>query len=346
MGNLNSKQSIEKKLKEAAADNNVVIYSKNHKSTDSLSNVQPNVETQLISQQEPVLENSDQYLNLDSCIQRLLDCRNSKVVKNICLKQNEIFAICMATREVLLEQPILLELNPSVNVVGDIHGQYGDLLRIFDLLGYPPTSNYLFLGDYVDRGKQSLETILLLFCYKIKFRDNFFILRGNHECYSVNRVYGFYDECKRRSSLKVWRCFGDVFNCLPVAAIIAGKIFCVHGGLSPDLNSMEDIRNLTRPRDVPDSGLLNDLLWSDPSEHAIDWEESERGVSYCFGKTCVDAFLKKFDLDLVCRAHMVVEEDNKGAIMTVDEDLLCSFEILQPQFGQFGHRKPVKPRIL
>ncbi|KAJ3221025.1 hypothetical protein HK099_003831 [Clydaea vesicula] len=308
MGNLNSKQSIEKKLKEAAADNNVVIYSKNHKSTDSLSNVQPNVETQLISQQEPVLENSDQYLNLDSCIQRLLDCRNSKVVKNICLKQNEIFgifiqkliafliiAICMATREVLLEQPILLELNPSVNVVGDIHGQYGDLLRIFDLLGYPPTSNYLFLGDYVDRGKQSLETILLLFCYKIKFRDNFFILRGNHECYSVNRVYGFYDECKRRSSLKVWRCFGDVFNCLPVAAIIAGKIFCVHGiisvvisqfkfflgGLSPDLNSMEDIRNLTRPRDVPDSGLLNDLLWSDPSEHAIDWEESERGVSYC-----------------------------------------------------------------
>jgi serine/threonine-protein phosphatase PP1 catalytic subunit len=163
------------------------------------------------------------------------------------------------------------------------------------------------LGDYVDRGKQSLETILLLLCFKIKYPENFFLLRGNHECANVTRVYGFYDECKRRTNAKTWRTFIDVFNTLPIAALVAGKIFCVHGGLSPSLHSMDDVRNIMRPTDVPEYGLLNDLLWSDPSESIAEWEENERGVSYCFGKKIVNEFLLKHDLDLVCRAHMVVE---------------------------------------
>ena len=117
-----------------------------------------------------------------------------------------------------------------------------------------------------DRGKQSLETICLLLSFKIKFPENFFILRGNHECASINRIYGFYDECKRRYNVKIWKTFTDCFNCLPVAAIIDEKIFCMHGGLSPDLNSMEQIRRIMRPTDVPDTGLLCDLLWSDPDE--------------------------------------------------------------------------------
>jgi serine/threonine-protein phosphatase PP1 catalytic subunit len=108
----------------------------------------------------------------------------------------------------------------------------------------------LFLGDYVDRGKQSLETICLLLAYKIKYPENFFILRGNHECASINRIYGFYDECKRRYNIKLWKTFTDCFNCLPIAAIIDEKIFTMHGGLSPDLNSMEQIRRVMRPTDV------------------------------------------------------------------------------------------------
>lgn len=120
-------------------------------------------------------------------------------------------------------------------------------------------ANYLFLGDYVDRGKQSLETILLLLCYKIKYPENFFLLRGNHECANVTRVYGFYDECKRRCNIKIWKTFVDTFNTLPLAAIVTGKIFCVHGGLSPVLNSMDEIRHVSRPTDVPDFGLINDL---------------------------------------------------------------------------------------
>ncbi|QID81505.1 Serine/threonine-protein phosphatase [Saccharomyces pastorianus] len=293
-------------------------------------------------------------IDIDETIQKLLDAGYAaKRTKNVCLKNNEILQICIKAREIFLSQPSLLELSPPVKIVGDVHGQYGDLLRLFTKCGFPPSSNYLFLGDYVDRGKQSLETILLLFCYKIKYPENFFLLRGNHECANVTRVYGFYDECKRRCNIKIWKTFIDTFNTLPLAAIVAGKIFCVHGGLSPVLNSMDEIRHVVRPTDVPDFGLINDLLWSDPTDSPNEWEDNERGVSYCYNKVAINKFLNKFGFDLVCRAHMVVEDgyeffndrslvtvfsapnycgefDNWGAVMSVSEGLLCSFELLDP----------------
>jgi serine/threonine-protein phosphatase PP1 catalytic subunit len=248
-------------------------------------------------------------INIDDCIARLIDAAYAgKVTKGVCLKNAEITAICTAAREVFLSQPALLELDAPVKIVGDIHGQYPDLIRLFEMSGSPPSSNYLFLGDYVDRGKQSLETILLLLCYKLKFPENFFLLRGNHECANVTRVYGFYDECKRRCNIKIWKTFVDTFNTLPIAAIVAEKIFCVHGGLSPSLQHMDDIRGIARPTDVPDYGLLNDLLWSDPADMDADWEANERGVSYCFGKKVITNFLERHNFDLVCRAHMVVED--------------------------------------
>lgn len=121
-------------------------------------------------------------------IQRLLDVGyTGKVSKSVCLKNTEITALCLAAREVFLSQPTLIELSPPVKIVGDVHGQYSDLIRLFEMCGFPPSANYLFLGDYVDRGKQSLETILLLLCYKVKFPENFFLLRGNHECANVTR---------------------------------------------------------------------------------------------------------------------------------------------------------------
>lgn len=260
--------------------------------------------------------------DLDDYIRRLVDAAYSgKVTKTVCLKNAEITAICNASRELFLSQPALLELSPPVKIVGDVHGQYPDLIRMFEMCGWPPDSNYLFLGDYVDRGKQSLETIMLLLCFKLRYPENFFLLRGNHECANVTRVYGFYDECKRRCNVKVWKTFVDTFNTLPIAAIVAGKIFCVHGGLSPSLTHMDDIRNIARPTDVPDYGLLNDLLWSDPSDMDSDWEANERGVSYCFGKKVIMEFLHKHDFDLVCRAHMVVEDGyeffNERILVTV-----------------------------
>jgi len=127
-------------------------------------------------------------LDVDDMIQRLLDVGyTGKVSKALCLKNAEIVAICQAAREVFLNQPTLIELSPPVKIVGDVHGQYSDLIRLFEMCGFPPAANYLFLGDYVDRGKQSLETILLLLCYKIKYPENFFLLRGNHECANVTR---------------------------------------------------------------------------------------------------------------------------------------------------------------
>uniref|UniRef100_A0A8C5MRR0 Serine/threonine-protein phosphatase n=1 Tax=Leptobrachium leishanense TaxID=445787 RepID=A0A8C5MRR0_9ANUR len=181
-------------------------------------------------------------------------CRPGKIVQ---MTEAEVRGLCIKSREIFLSQPILLELEAPLKICGDIHGQYTDLLRLFEYGGFPPEANYLFLGDYVDRGKQSLETICLLLAYKIKYPENFFLLRGNHECASINRIYGFYDECKRRFNIKLWKTFTDCFNCLPIAAIVDEKIFCCHGGLSPDLQSMEQIRRIMRPTDVPDTGVLS-----------------------------------------------------------------------------------------
>ena len=143
----------------------------------------------------------------------------------------------------------------------------------------------------------------LLLAYKIKYPENFFLLRGNHECASINRIYGFYDECKRRHTIKLWKVFTDCFNCLPIAAIIDDKILCMHGGLSPELNKVDTIKNIVRPTDVPDTGLLCDLLWSDPDKDVADWGENDRGVSFTFGEDIVTKFANRNDIDLICRAH-------------------------------------------
>merc|ERR1711934_565174 len=292
-------------------------------------------------------------ISVDSCIGKLLEVRGQRPGKAVNLTEHEIRWLCTTAREVFMSQPILLELEAPIKICGDIHGQYYDLLRLFEYGNFPPHANYLFLGDYVDRGKQSLETICLLLAYKIKYPENFFILRGNHECASINRIYGFYDECKRRYNIRLWKTFTDCFNCMPCAAIIDEKIFCVHGGLSPELSDMDQIRRFPRPTDVPDSGLLCDLLWSDPEKNIAGWGDNDRGVSYTFGGDVVTRFLERHDLDLVCRAHQVVEDgyeffakrqlvtlfsapnycgefDNAGAMMSVDETLMCSFQILKP----------------
>lgn len=142
-------------------------------------------------------------LDVDSIIERLLEVQGARPGKQVNITENEVKLLCVKSREIFMSQPILLELEAPIKIAGDIHGQYSDLLRLFEFGGFPPESNYLFLGDYVDRGKQSLETICLLLSYKIKYPENFFILRGNHECASINRIYGFYDECKRRYNIKI-----------------------------------------------------------------------------------------------------------------------------------------------
>ncbi|KAJ5770964.1 Serine/threonine-specific protein phosphatase/bis(5-nucleosyl)-tetraphosphatase [Penicillium nucicola] len=251
--------------------------------------------------------NATNRIDLDDIISRLLKSTTPNK-RGLPVSLEEIYGVCAASREVLLCQPMLLELSAPLEIVGDVHGQYTDLIRIFELCGFPPTTPYLFLGDYIDRGMQGLETILLLLCYKLKYPERIHLLRGNHEAADVSRVYGFYDECKRRCNVKIWKTFINVFNCLPAACVVADKIFCVHGGLSPSLFQMDDIRQLQRPTDVSDNGLLCDLLWSDPAIMEHEWEPNDRGVSFCFNKSIIEAFLSRHNFDLICRAHQVVED--------------------------------------
>eukprot|EP01013_Petalomonas_cantuscygni_P001730 TRINITY_DN1175_c0_g2_i1.p1 TRINITY_DN1175_c0_g2~~TRINITY_DN1175_c0_g2_i1.p1 ORF type:complete len:313 (+),score=22.44 TRINITY_DN1175_c0_g2_i1:326-1264(+) len=292
-------------------------------------------------------------VDLDAILEKLMSVRHSRFPRIIKLSEAEVDWLILASRFVFMSQPVMLELSAPVKVCGDVHGQFGDLLRLFELGGMPPDANYLFLGDYVDRGKQSIETVCLLLALKLKHPENFFLLRGNHEAASINRIYGFFDECKRRYSVRVWKAFAHTFNCMPIVGVIDERIFCCHGGLSPDLHSVEQVRRIVRPTDVPNSGLLCDLLWADPLEGSVGWQENDRGVSWTFGADVVAQFLEKNDYDLLCRAHQVVEQgfqffaarqlvtvfsapnycgeyDNAGAIMGVDPGLVCSFQVLPP----------------
>ncbi|PPR84650.1 hypothetical protein GOBAR_AA36064 [Gossypium barbadense] len=279
---------------------------------------------------------------LDDIIRRLLEGKGSKQVQ---LSEGEIRQLCVNARQIFLSQPNLLQIHAPIRICGDIHGQYQDLLRLFEFGGYPPATNYLFLGDYVDRGKQSLETICLLLAYKIRYPDKFFLLRGNHEDAKINRIYGFYDECKRRFNVRLWKIFTDCFNSLPVAALVDEKILCMHGGLSPELENLDQIKEIQRPTEVPDNGLLCDLLWSDPDPKIEGWADSDRGISSTFGADVVAEFLDKSDLDLICRGHQF---DNAGALLSVNEDLVCSFEILKPADNKSlpSGSKPLKKGLL
>ncbi|CAJ0586686.1 unnamed protein product, partial [Mesorhabditis spiculigera] len=294
-------------------------------------------------------------LDLDALIVQLLTVGTT--AKNSILetvKQDTIAALCSAAKAVFISQPSLIEVSPPIRVCGDTHGQYDDVLRMFDKAGFPPKHNYIFLGDYVDRGSHSLENIALLFCFKVKYPENFFLLRGNHECSAINKVYGFYAEIQKRcSSLRLWYIFQDVFNCMPLVGLIGGRILCMHGGLSPRLTSLDQLRKLERPIDPPNPSLQLDLMWADPELYINGWQSNNRGVSYSFGADVCKEMCAKLGLDLVARAHQVVEDgylffadrhlvtifsvahycgsfQNKGAVMCVDSELKCSFLVMAP----------------
>ncbi|KAM2342640.1 hypothetical protein ACFX1X_015011 [Malus domestica] len=287
---------------------------------------------------------------VDHLIRKLVAAKKGWTTKQVQLTEAEIRQLFSTSKEIFLSQPNLLELEALIKICGDVHGQYPDILRLFEYGGYPPEANYLFLGDY------------------IKYKEKFFLLRGNHESASINCIYRFYDECKRRFNVRIWKTFIDCFNCLPVADLFDEKILCMHGGLSPDLKHLYQIRNIARPVDVPDQGLLCDLLWADHDKDVEGWGENDRGMSYTFGADKVAEFLQKHDLDLICHAHQVVEDgyeffgnrklvtifsapnycgefDNAGAMMSVDDTLTCSFQILKAseKKGKLGINNMLRP---
>eukprot|EP01061_Rhynchopus_euleeides_P017238 TRINITY_DN286_c1_g1_i1.p1 TRINITY_DN286_c1_g1~~TRINITY_DN286_c1_g1_i1.p1 ORF type:complete len:324 (+),score=111.99 TRINITY_DN286_c1_g1_i1:53-973(+) len=242
--------------------------------------------------------------NLDYAIERLKKCQ--------ILKEDEVKSLCDSAREILVDESNVQTVFAPVTICGDIHGQFYDLRELFATGGEAPDTNYLFLGDFVDRGFYSVETFLLLLALKVRYPDRVHLIRGNHESRQITQVYGFYDECLRKyNSANVWRYCTELFDYISLSALVEGKIFCVHGGLSPSINSLDQIRTIDRKQEVPHDGAMCDLLWSDP-EDIEGWGMSPRGAGYLFGGDVVEMFNQTNNLSLIARAHQLVMEGYKS----------------------------------
>ncbi|KAL9008347.1 MAG: hypothetical protein Q9173_006517, partial [Seirophora scorigena] len=340
-----------------------------------------------------------------SCCSAISDLRACKTIPEPAVRD-----LCHKARELLIEEGNVVQVDAPVTICGDIHGQFHDLMELFRVGGDVPDTNYLFMGDFVDRGFYSLESFLLLLCLKVRYPDRITLIRGNHESRQITTVYGFYDECIRKyGSANVWRYCCEVFDYLALGAIVlgtsaqlepaymdpeaqanlpvtdeeieieimnarnevtsrfprnrrrtsenenmasspsrspnahtpsktgpagtgasadsggslsnsGGAVLCVHGGLSPLVETVDKIRLLDRKQEVPHEGAMCDLLWSDPDE--IDgWGLSPRGAGFLFGADIVKRFNHMNDLSLIARAHQLVMEGFKemfdSSIVTV-----------------------------
>lgn len=206
-------------------------------------------------------------------------------------------------------EPNLLQLKDPVTVVGDIHGQFHDMIKMLEIGGSPETTRYLFLGDYVDRGSFSIEVVLLLYAIKVSFPSTVYMIRGNHECRQMTAFFNFRSEVMYKYDLEVYDKFMESFDMLPLSCVINNKFIALHGGISPELRTLDDINRLNRFTEPPRQGLYCDILWSDPVENdqgrSPDLFKSNevRGCSYFFNVEAVNRFLRRNDLLSVIRAH-------------------------------------------
>jgi len=242
-------------------------------------------------------------MNLDNSIETLRQCKY--------LPEADLKKLCETVKEHLFEESNVQPVYSPVTVCGDIHGQFYDLLELFRTGGELPDSNYIFMGDFVDRGYFSLETFTLLLALKAKYPAKITLLRGNHESRQITQVYGFYDECQQKyGNANAWKYCTLVFDYLTLAAIIDNNVLCVHGGLSPDVRTLDQIRVIQRNVEIPHEGAFCDLMWSDPED--IDgWQVSPRGAGWLFGAKVTKEFAQVNKLNLVCRAHQLVQEGYK-----------------------------------
>jgi diadenosine tetraphosphatase ApaH/serine/threonine PP2A family protein phosphatase len=213
-----------------------------------------------------------------------------------------------------MEESNVQPVRSPVTIVGDVHGQFYDLLHLLsdEVGGSPPDVSYIFLGDFVDRGHNSVETLTLLLCLKLKYPGHVTLLRGNHESRQITQVYGFYDECLRKyGNASVWRYCTQCFDTFALAAIIDSQVLCVHGGLSPDVRTLDQIRAIDRQQEIPHDGAFCDLVWSDPEDINVPWQISPRGAGFLFGARVTDEFNFVNRLSLIARAHQLVMEGKK-----------------------------------
>ncbi|KAJ6236334.1 serine/threonine-protein phosphatase pp2a-related [Anaeramoeba flamelloides] len=280
--------------------------------------------------------------------------------------ESQIKYICFRARQIFIKESNTIFVPAPVTICGDVHGQFWDLKELFEIGGKPGETSYLFLGDFVDRGYYSIETFLLLLTLKVKYPDKMTLIRGNHESRQITQVYGFYDECmKKFGNSSVWRYCTEIFDYLSLSAIVENQIFCVHGGLSPKIDQINQIRLIDRKTEVPHEGAMCDMLWSDPDETTKEWEINPRGAGFNFGKLVVEKFNKINSLKIIARAHQLCQDGfqysfdkklvtvwsapnyfyrcaNKASVMIVNNELDHSFKVFEaapPEKRNVKHRK-------
>jgi len=242
-------------------------------------------------------------LDLDRCFETASKCKH--------LEERDLRQLCNLMKDLLFEEANVQPIRAPVTVCGDIHGQFYDLIELFRTGGEVPSARYVFLGDYVDRGYYSLETFTFLLLLKAKYPEHVVLLRGNHESRQITQVYGFYDECTQKyGSSNAWVQCCQVFDMLPLAATIDNEIFCVHGGLSPEITVIDQLAVIPRCQEIPQEGAFCDLMWADPEE--VDgWAQSARGAGWLFGERVTKEFCHVNGIDLICRAHQLVQDGYK-----------------------------------
>jgi serine/threonine-protein phosphatase PP1 catalytic subunit len=270
------------------------------------------------------------------------------------LSPDDLHWLCATATPLVARDPILLKIPGPVNVLGDLHGNFYDLLLFLREGGAPPATSYLFLGNYVDRGHNRLETIAYLLALKVKFPNKIWLLRGSHETPELASLYGFKSDCSGDDAL--FDEFMTLFKNLPLAAVVGGRILCVHGGLSPNLTALGNFRDIQRPLDLPRSGLAVDLLFADANPSIDGFVISDRGNTHSFGADVIREFLHHYHYELLIRGNQCVQEGyefnfgadqpivtitsatdyceefaNKGAMARIDVQLRCTFWKLEPQ---------------
>jgi serine/threonine-protein phosphatase 2A catalytic subunit len=253
----------------------------------------------------------------DKVIDRVIDA----IEKDVLPAVSDIEVLTQLGKDLFRTLPNVIQVQAPVTIVGDIHGQFRDLKELLEIGGRVPFTNYLFMGDYVDRGTQSIEVVSYLFALKLKYRANVTLLRGNHESAGISQHFGFLAECiKRYGDDGVWQLYTEAFQTLPLAAVVNGKIACVHGGLSPELKTLADVDGVDRFRETPHSGPMCDLMWSDPAAHT-GFQPSAREAGYSFGPDATRSWNRGNGLELTVRAHQLVmtglEYAHNGQLVTV-----------------------------
>lgn len=251
-----------------------------------------------------------EVLSAYETILNLSEERIGEIGKRIPIPQFDaslIIDLCHCVIPIFQEKDTLVEVSSPIYILGDIHGNLFDLLRILIYAKPPPSSQILFLGDYVDRGEFSVEVVTLLFALQYAYPKNIIMLRGNHEFDHVNQVYGFYDEVILQTGKEIlWNEINSVFHWMPIAAVVSDSIFCVHGGLSPALKSPQQLYGLQRPMTQYDDYMVSDVLWSDPSNTDKDYIRSTRGSGVAYGPSAVIKFLNETNLKHIVRGHQCV----------------------------------------